>query len=56
LQKSPHETDIAWSWSLLQMRDSDSGPKHELWGCSDSDSDSTPLVFRTSCQYWREQL
>jgi len=27
LHNGPDKTDMAWSWSLLQMRDSDSGPK-----------------------------
>jgi len=32
LHKSPDKTDNARSQSLLQMRDSKSGPKPELWG------------------------
>jgi len=33
LHTSPDETDRAWSWSLLQMKDSNSdcGPKPGLW-------------------------
>ena len=56
--KSPDETDRAWSWSLLQMRDS----KHQLLAKTqtpgDSDSNCTPLINCTAIDVtsWRLSL
>jgi len=50
LHLSPDKTDRDRSWSLLQKRDSDSGPKPGLWGSLTPHPCSLAVICRLALQ------